>query len=64
MSTTTSTPDLHGPDEEKQQIPSPDADDQFLVEWDEGHDSLNPKNFSTASKWLMVSIVSVGSLLV
>lgn len=65
MSTTTSTPDLQAPqDEEKQQLPSPNADDQYLVEWDEGHDPLNPKNFRTAHKWLMVTIVSVGSLLV
>jgi hypothetical protein len=63
MSTTTSTPDLQAPgDEEKLQLPS-NADDQYLVEWDEGHDPLNPKNFRTASKWLMVTIVSAGSLL-
>jgi hypothetical protein len=65
MSTTTSTPDLQAPqDEEKQQLPSPNSESQFLVEWDEGHDSLNPKNFRTAWKWVIVTIVSVGSLLV
>ena len=65
MSTTDITPELQAlPDEEKQQIPSPNSENHFLVEWDEESDSLNPKNFHTAWKWLIVTIASIGSLLV
>ena len=65
MSTTTNTPNHDAlQDEEKQQLPPPNPGNQFLVEWDEGHDPLNPKSLRTAYKWLIVTIVSVGSLLV
>lgn len=56
------------PDEEKQESalpgPSSSPNGQFLVEWDDGHDLFNPRSFRPAFKWLIVTIVSVGSLLV
>ncbi|KAG0645421.1 putative transporter mfs2 [Hyphodiscus hymeniophilus] len=59
MSTALNTPELQSSqDEEKQQLPLPSDDSQFLVDWEEGHDPLNPKNFRTAWKWLIVTIVS------
>lgn len=69
MSSTSDTPELQAfPDEEKQQDQSPslssNPDNHFLVQWDDGHDPLNPRNFRPAFKWLIVTIVSVGSLLV
>jgi hypothetical protein len=72
MSSTTETPELQArPDEEKQQSQSPNRssgpdnpDNHFLVQWDDGHDPLNPRSFRPAFKWLIVTIVSVGSLLV
>jgi hypothetical protein len=51
-------------DEEKQESSSPDPNSQFLVEWDDGNDPLNPRSFRPAFKWLIVTVVSVGSLLV
>lgn len=36
----------------------------FLVEWDGDNDALDPRNFSTARKWMYVVIVAMGSLLV
>jgi hypothetical protein len=51
-------------DEEKQQAQSPNTDGKFLVEWDGDGDPLNPRSFSLARKWLIIFIVSFGSLLV
>lgn len=49
-------------DEEDPQISQPDEID-YLVEWDE-NDKLNPRNLPAARKWLIVLIISIGSLLV
>jgi hypothetical protein len=49
-------------DEEQARIPQPD-EREYLVEWDDD-DPLNPRNLPTARKWLIVLIVSIGSLLV
>ena len=65
MSSPPSTPELLSlPDEEKQELASLNPDSEYLVKWDRGHDALNPQNFRTAYKWLIVTIVSMGSLLV
>ena len=69
MSSTTNSPELRTiPDEEKQELSlaglSSSPNGQFLVEWDDGHDPNNPRSFRPAFKWLIVTIVSVGSLLV
>jgi hypothetical protein len=65
MSSTMTTPEFQTlPDQEKQEPASPDLDSESLVKWDEGHDDLNPQNFHTTYKWLLVTVVSVGSLLV
>jgi hypothetical protein len=49
-------------DEESRTIPQR-SEREYLVEWDNG-DPLNPRNLPKARKWLIVSIVSLGSLLV
>jgi hypothetical protein len=49
-------------DEENPQVPQLDKEN-YLVEWDE-NDKLNPRNLPMARKWLIVLIVSIGSLLV
>jgi len=56
----------HGtfPDQEKQDTEPPDSEVDFLVQWDGDDDPLNPRSFSTARKWLIVLVVSLGSLLV
>lgn len=65
MSSTTSIPELEvQSDEEKKQQTVPIPDNEFLVGWDESNDPLNPRSFRVAYKWLIVTIVSTGSLLV
>lgn len=49
-------------DEEKPQVPQPN-EREYLVEWEQD-DPLNPRNLPAARKWLIVLMVSVGSLLV
>lgn len=48
-------------DEEKQE---PQSEDDFLVHWDGDDDPLNPRRFSLVRRWYMVSVISLGSLLV
>jgi len=48
-------------DEEKQESPLPN---EFTVEWDGEDDPLCPRSMSYFKKWVIVSIVSTGSLLV
>ncbi|KAJ5894479.1 drug/proton antiporter YHK8 [Penicillium taxi] len=48
-------------DEESRQ--DGDEDTSFIVDWEE-NDSMNPRNMSTARKWLIVIIVSLGSICV
>lgn len=65
MSSTTSTPELEAPaDKEKQDLASPNHASEYLVKWDNVHDALNPQNLRAAYKWIIVTVVSVGSLLV
>ena len=33
----------------------------FEVQWDDDHDPLNPRSFSTARKWLIILILSMSS---
>lgn len=40
-----------------------DRDTGYLVGWDE-NDPMNPRNMSTARRWLIVIIVSLGSVCV
>jgi hypothetical protein len=42
--------------------PSQPADETFLVEWDGDDDPLNPRSFSPFRKWLIIFIVSMGTL--
>jgi hypothetical protein len=48
-------------DGEKAEPPQP-ADEAFLVEWDGDDDPLNPRSFSSFRKWLIIFIVSMGTL--
>lgn len=50
-------------DKEKQAASIPSINDRILVAWDE-NDPHNPRNFAPVKKWLIVFIVSTGSLLV
>jgi hypothetical protein len=43
-------------------VPSRPADEAFLVEWDGDDDPLNPRSFSSFRKWLIIFIVSMGTL--
>lgn len=49
-------------DQEKQSADAPTKVD-FLVEWDNDNDPLNPRSFAVLRKWLYVVIISAGSLL-
>ncbi|EPE26385.1 MFS general substrate transporter [Glarea lozoyensis ATCC 20868] len=42
----------------------PVIDNRFLVGWEDDRDLKNPRNFHTIRKWLCVTVVSMGSLLV
>jgi hypothetical protein len=48
-------------DGEKAEASQP-ADEAFLVEWDGDDDPLNPRSFSSVRKWLIIFIVSMGTL--
>lgn len=50
-------------DEEKQQPPLNSKKEQ-IVQWDGVDDPLNPQSMSVLRKWLIILIVSLGSLLV
>lgn len=39
------------------------GEDEYVVGWDEG-DEMNPRNFGTARRWMIVLICSTGSLCV
>lgn len=43
--------------------PTAERDTGYLVGWDE-NDPMNPRNMSTARRWLIVIIVSLGSVCV
>jgi hypothetical protein len=43
-------------------VPSRPADEALLVEWDGDDDPLNPRSFSSFRKWLIIFIVSMGTL--
>lgn len=43
--------------------PGTDGEDGYTVAWEE-NDSMNPRNMNKARKWLVVIIVSTGSLCV
>ena len=51
-------------DAEKQLDLSPPNENEFLVQWDGDHDPLNPRSLPLLRKWLIVIVVSLGSLLV
>lgn len=51
-------------DEEKQLDLSPPNKNEFLVQWDGDNDPLNPRSLPLLRKWLIVIVVSMGSLLV
>lgn len=40
-----------------------EGEDGYIVSWDE-NDPLNPRNMNTARRWLIVIIVSMGSICV
>ncbi|KAG9233388.1 hypothetical protein BJ875DRAFT_485203 [Amylocarpus encephaloides] len=58
--TSSSDIDLEG----KKISSSPSLDSAYLVEFNGEHDARNPLNFSPVRKWLIVTIVAWGSLLV
>jgi hypothetical protein len=51
-------------DEEKQLDLSPPNENEFLVQWDGDNDPLNPRSLPLFRKWLIVIVVSMGSVLV
>ncbi|KAL2002631.1 hypothetical protein VTN02DRAFT_6339 [Thermoascus thermophilus] len=50
-------------DEEAAKDASPAPDDEFTVGWEE-NDPMNPRNLSTARRWFIVVITSMGSVCV
>lgn len=54
---------IGGNDVEADEAGVAEEDDFYTVGWDE-NDPLNPRNMSTARKWLVTMIVSTGSLCV
>lgn len=54
---------IGGNDVEADEAGVAEDDDFYTVDWDE-NDPLNPRNMSTARKWLVTMIVSMGSLCV
>ena len=41
-----------------------DPEKEFEVQWDGDHDPMNPRNMRTGRKWIVVAIVSAGSICV
>ncbi len=51
-------------DEEKQLDQAPPSENEFLVQWDGDNDPLNPRSLPLSRKWIIVIVISLGSLLV
>lgn len=53
--------DDEGDIENSEQGTGPEQEPEFLVKWDDGNDPMNPRNMSLLRRWLIVSVVSMGS---